>query len=89
MRLGVAPYVAAQVGARCRTPALKSGVVFGSARRVGEATEDSPLQLFSSKPDGLEQLERVSLLQLTCQERGGGGGGEARPVCHFQFVPEP
>lgn len=48
--------------------------------------------LDASKPDGLEQLELVSVLQLTCQERGGGvcvcggggGGGEARlppPVC--------
>lgn len=41
--------------------------------------------LDASKPDGLEQLELVSVLQLTCQELDdGGGGGEARlppPVC--------
>lgn len=40
--------------------------------------------LDASKPDGLEQLELVSVLQLTCQELDGGGEGEARlphPVC--------
>lgn len=43
--------------------------------------------LHASKPDGLEQLELVSVLHLTCQELDGGGG--ARPACHIQFAPEP
>lgn len=91
-RLRVAPYVVvAQVAARCRTPALiliKSGVVFGSARRVGEATEDSPPQLFSSTPLSLTGWNSSSLFlffsSLVRRRRRRRREGEARlplPVC--------
>lgn len=33
--------------------------------------------LDAAKPDGLEQLELVSVLQLTCQELDGGGKAPA------------
>lgn len=36
--------------------------------------------LDASKPDGLEQLERVSVLQLTCQELDDGGGWRGPPA---------